>query len=288
MPQLTVVHLVWHNLGLEPFRRFIESYRRHPAGIEHELVLVFKEFPDDALHEPYYELAASLPYVPLSMPGTWLDIPAYFAMADHLEQSVHLCCLNSNSEILAPNWLALLHQHLTAPSANAGVVGCTGSWESLYNYARNELLPFTVASATPPPDPATIEQQLRPWAEAFDPFPNPHLRTNAFLVRRDLFRGVADRPGNEKVECWKFESGRRGFTRQLLARGLRPLVVGRDGAAFDVDHWPDSRTYRVGQQPNLMVADNQTRDYQNNEPARRSHLSLVAWGRDLSASPKAE
>src|SRR5665213_1673531 len=42
-----VVHLVRAANGIEPFRAFLESYVRHPAGLQHELVLLFKGFSSD-------------------------------------------------------------------------------------------------------------------------------------------------------------------------------------------------------------------------------------------------
>lgn len=35
-----VVHLVWAPLGPAPLRDFLRSYRAHPAGAEHELVIL--------------------------------------------------------------------------------------------------------------------------------------------------------------------------------------------------------------------------------------------------------
>jgi hypothetical protein len=265
MTDLSVVHLVWHRLGIEPFRRFVDSYRRHEAGIEHDLVLVFKEFSDEKLHEPYYDLMAGLRFQALVMPGSWFDIPAYFALGDHL----HAACLgflNSNSEIQADHWLAKLHGHLLEPGV--GLVGATGSWESHLDSARGQ-------------SPAV---SLQPWVEAFDPFPNAHVRTNAFMLRRELMAGLPWRPRNDKWDCWKFESGKQGLTRQVLSRGLRPLVVGRDGAAHEAEHWPASRTFRAGGQENLLVADNQTRDYAQADAQRRQTLAGMAWG---SGGPQA-
>ena len=43
------------------------------------------------------------------------------------------------------------------------------------------------------------------------------------------------------------------FTHQILQRGLHPVVVGRDGRAYDIDGWPASATYRAGGQQNLLV-----------------------------------
>ena len=44
MSNIAVFHIVWQPFGLEVFRKFLASYRAHPAGQAHELVLLFKGF----------------------------------------------------------------------------------------------------------------------------------------------------------------------------------------------------------------------------------------------------
>src|SRR4051794_16656181 len=45
--QIAVVYLARHAEGADPVRRFIDSYRRHPAGVAHDLVIVWKGFPNN-------------------------------------------------------------------------------------------------------------------------------------------------------------------------------------------------------------------------------------------------
>ena len=40
---ITVVFLMWMPYGFECFKNFINSYIQHPAGVEHGLVIVFKD-----------------------------------------------------------------------------------------------------------------------------------------------------------------------------------------------------------------------------------------------------
>ena len=71
------------------------------------------------------------------------------------------------------------------------------------------------------------------------------------------------------------------MTRQLWARGLQTLIVGRDGCAFPPQRWADSATFRSGDQANLLVADNRTRQWEAADPAERAHLSRLAWGEEI-------
>jgi hypothetical protein len=92
------------------------------------------------------------------------------------------------------------------------------------------------------------------------------------LSRMELARAV------DKRAAYLLESGRQSLTRRIQEQGLRAVVVGRDGRDYDVEEWPASRTFRSGDQGNLLVADNQTRDYQTASPSRRRRLSRDTWG----------
>jgi hypothetical protein len=75
------------------------------------------------------------------------------------------------------------------------------------------------------------------------------------------------------------EGGSRSLTRQVQAQGLEALVVGRDGVGYPPGRWPESGTFRRGEQANLLVADNRTRHYQEGGRLTRAGLSWLAWHR---------
>ena len=90
-----------------------------------------------------------------------------------------------------------------------------------------------------------------------------------------------------KSHAYELESGNAGITRQIEALGLRAVVVGRDGLAYDRDAWRESRTFRAGEQDNLLVADNQTRHYDEAQGRARRKLAQMAWG-NSSGVPQRE
>lgn len=280
MTDVCVVHLVWAPLGPEPVRRFAEAYRCHPAGHEHQLLVVLNGFADGVAQVPVSDLFDGIPHGTLTIPDPIQDIPAYFAAA-RAATAEYLCFLNSHSAPLADGWLAKLAAHAKRPEV--GIVGATGSWESFYNGLVGPAFPLPRTL-----HPTAWAQWL--WRSArrarraveaypqFAPFPNAHLRSNAFMLRRSLFLDLETGPLVTKEQAHKFESGRSGMTRQILARGLQALVVGRDGADYPPDRWPLSGTYRTGEQENLLVADNRTRDYAAGDAATRCWLARLAWG----------
>jgi hypothetical protein len=118
----------------------------------------------------------------------------------------------------------------------------------------------------------------------FADFPSPHLRTNALLVDRERWLDVCRPSPRDKLAAHRLESGRRGITARLTAMGLRVVVVGRDGRAYERSQWPDSRTFWQSSQENLLVADNQTRAYADGDAQRRRVLSGYAWGFQANAT----
>jgi hypothetical protein len=257
--EVCVVHLVWGPLGREPLERFAASYRRHSAGLAHRLVLLLNGFASGADAARAASLVDDLEPETLVVSPPRLDLPAYGEAARRLEAS-HLCFLNSHSTPLASGWLAKLHAALCRPGT--GLVGATGSYE-----APRSLNPL----------------RRRRWPR----FPNPHIRTNAFMLSRDLMTSLRWPDVRTKSRAWELESGTRGLTQQVWARGLLAVVVGRDGDVHPPEQWPASSTFRSGGQANLLVADNRTRQWEQADAADRRKLSRLAWGASPAAAAAA-
>lgn len=256
MTEICLAHLVRTPHGPEPLERFVASYRAHPAGAAHRLLVVWKDRGDGDSR-----IASVLDGVEadvLDAPAGLRDLGAYRYAAERTGEP-HVCFLNSHSEILADDWLGTMFARLRQPGV--GLVGATGSFES-------------VSSAGPRP--------LRPLLRRyFEPAPNPHVRTNAFMLPRDLLLSLDWPLVKRKWQALRLESGRHSITRQVMERGLETLVVGRDGRGYRPDEWPRSGTFRSGDQGNLLVADNRTRQYAEADPEFRRLLAAYAWGTPL-------
>ena len=291
---LCVAHLARAANGVAPLRAFLESYRRYPAGIEHELLILFKGFAQPLAAE-YEALLKDVNCTRRFIADRGFDIDAYFETA-RAHQAKYYCFMNSFSVILADGWLEKMHRVLT--ENDAGMVGATGSWQSfLYASFLDEvpLPPSWLASY-----PGWKRMLLRsfpflrpPWRSLrrwmlrgrFEPFPNYHLRTNAFLIGRELALRIQFNSMRKKFDAYEFESGSRGLTRQVLKLDKRVFVVGRDGKAYDMEHWHQSNTFWRRNQENLLVADNQTRMYDRSDAASRTVYSAYAWGPEADPRP---
>jgi hypothetical protein len=297
-----LVHLVRAANGPKPFSSFLDSYRAHPAGVEHDLILAMKGFSSRDSAAAYLDGAADLRALPLFFPDDGLDLSIYVEVARRLGERRY-CFVNSFSTVLTENWLACLSNALAGPSV--GLVGASGSWASPRSQALHaQGLPS--AYKTVFPDRRWMREQFeelereraaRPrgalrgalhradrWlmtaraAISFAPFPAPHLRTNAFMITGGTLAQLGLVRPQRKFNAYQLESGRKSVTRRVQRLGLGVVVVDRMGRTFEPDRWDRSLTFWQHDQEGLLVADNQTATYQRGDRDRRRLLSGYAWG----------
>jgi hypothetical protein len=296
---IAVVHLVWGPLGVAPLREFLASYARHPAGAEHELVVLFNGVGDGLRPQLQAELEG-VEHRLLATPEPVQDLAAYAYAAECL-RTERMCLLNSHSAILAPRWLGKLDDALDQP--RVGLAGVSGSWASMRSYALYHLgLPSAYRRVWPDraatlgefraldaertgPRPARgpirhlhTARALLDMLIGFPSFPAEHMRTNAFMAQRRLLGDVLNVGMRRKVDAHRLESGSRGLTRGVERAGLRVVVVDRAGRQFERADWPESETFWQGDQRGVLVSDNQTESYRLAGAERRRLLSTYAWG----------
>ncbi len=302
---IAVVHLV--RLGNAPadLDAFIASLAAHDAGAPFDLVLLWKSFADApeqraALRE---RVGPELAVTELDVSDAGFDLTAYAAAAARLPHD-RLCFMNSRSVVLAEGWLAHLDAALDAP--NTGAAGATGSWQGSASltarlcgvrneYAeafpdRRRLLEAVHAySGGPGPRGPLAEwafalSQYPRLARRFPAFPAAHLRTNAFLVGGERFGSLAMGDLRAKEDAHLFEHGRASMTAQLAARGLDAVTVDRYGTARRPADWHEADGLWQADQGDLLVADNQTRAFDQGSDSVRWLMSGLAWG--TRARPK--
>jgi len=279
MTDICVVYLARAKSGTASFRSFLESYRRWPAGLKHELLIVFKGFHSKQDTAPLVSLAREFQPRTLSMADFGFDLRAYGLALRHFKHD-YFCFLNSFSEIQAEDWLAKMYAFIQRPEV--GLVGTTASQESMYT---NVLIERAKRR-----QPTLLQQiwtpvRLRLCQICFDPFPNYHLRTNGIMIPRRIARKVWPRYVLTKRRAYLFENGKKSLTKRVLGLQLGVLVVGKDGKGYEPKRWWQSRTFRQGRQENLLISDNQTRQYTAADFQTRSHLSILAWGDRADPGP---
>ena len=300
MPDLALVHLVRKENGPEPFRELLESYRAVDAGADHDLVLLLKGFASNREADEVAALAGGLDAQRLYVDDEGFDVGAYFTATDRLEHA-RVCFVNSFTTVRAPGWLGTLASALRLP--DAGIAGATGSWASHWSWLRFNLglsTPYRAAF----PDRAWAQAQvlrltpdtrrvlaplwlrhgigtaraLRFFVGRFGPFPAAHVRTNGFLVEREVMRSLERTPIRRKYDAFVVEGGHKSLTRQIEALGLRALLAGADQQVYDVPDWARSGVFWQRGQENVLLEDNQTRTYRDADLDLRTYFATFAWG----------
>jgi hypothetical protein len=299
MHDVGVIYLYRFAEGDGPVRRFLATYARHPAGLDHDLNVVFKGFPDRHAFDRGRASFGDIAFNVIEHEDVGYDIGSY-RWAATVASNRRLLFLNTFSQILADGWLRQFDRALD--ESGIGLVGATGSWlaatagyEAEAKYYLGEALRWPLRfMGRPVPEPVgskrTRTRRHRPLHRYFlspleyaqrlyqyGRFPNPHIRTNAFMIERERFLSLDFPRFASKVDAYKFESGRRSMTRQILARNLSPVVVDKNGQTYAVSDWRSSKTFWTERQTNLIIADNRTADYASGDQEQRRVLENLAW-----------
>jgi hypothetical protein len=234
----------------DEFRRFAHAYQTCPAGLVHDLVVVFKGFPSVVSLEEGRSAFVGLRFEEIHTDDLSFDIGAYAEVVQRIECD-RVCFLNTKSEPVGSDWLLKLALNLEQPGV--GLVGATGSYETGT---------FGV------------------------PFPNVHIRSNAFMMRAALARPIL---GGFKIaskfDAYRAEHGFNSITRQVIASGEAALVVGCDARGYSPEWWSSSRTFRQGYQANLLVHDGQTRTFEASTWEEKRFLYEATWGEKRTPGP---
>lgn len=253
--ELGVIYVARYADGFYDFKRFMHSLAR-TTDKAFGLMVVYKGFPSattayEGWHPTAVQCHTLADTCACLMPDHGYDLTAYRVGAE-MAGNPTLAFFNTGSEILHPDWNTAFMEALKVDKV--GAVGATGSWESFQRGWLRRLL--------------------------FPAFPNPHLRTNAFAMRRDLFLRVwPHRRFRTKRGCYLWESGYNGFTRKLWALGYKVAVVATPRVMLDWPAWQFSayRSERWSSERPL-VADSQTRRFDELTPEGKKLLSRITWG----------
>eukprot|EP01037_Dinobryon_pediforme_P017467 gene17467-17659_t len=330
--KISCVYLARSAEGENAFKSFVESYKLYPAGIQHRLIVVFKGFDAVGLGSAQ-EIFKDIDYETILMDDVGYDIGAYFFATQKFD-SEYFCYLNTFSRVECEGWLEKLSRHIN--DATVGIVGATGSYESLnetyrfldairWYYAEKRLpmnedvdyyLHWFLKTFCAREQRRSVKLKLklkmqilnlaerlkiyqsirafeksifrhyrlggkRAYPASLPRFPNPHVRSNGFMMRRADFLATNIGLPQSKEQCLDFESGENGISASMVKRGKRILLVGRDGHGHDVEDWAKCGSYRSREQKNLLISDNQTRRYDTLSDGEKITYQFLTWGNKM-------
>lgn len=224
-------------------KRFINAYQRFRPQVAHTLYVVNKGFADDQLCYQYALFEDIKPRF-IDVDDEGFDLEAYRKAASQIKEPI-VFFMNTHSEPLQDGWLDKVYTTFIS-SDQIGLVGCSGNVETHH-----------------------------PFAPGFPKYPNYHVRSNGFmLATQDYLDMLGDRPVDSKIQAYQLEAGQASLTNMIQSTGRKALVVGRQGAVLPQHLWR-AGIFRSGGQHNLLLADNQTRFYQNASPLKKLMIWLI-------------
>jgi hypothetical protein len=277
---VSVVYLIWIPYGIALFQRFLHSYKVFKSGYEHHLILLFNGVESEEATSPFHQFAAGENLVYTSYyKRTGQDLEAYFWIAPQLNTD-YILFLNSFSELLAEDWLLKYMKAVTQVS-NVGLIGASASYQSYSDTIYHEnswAWRRTQSTADNIKKYKLLIKAHLLYRVYFKPFPNPHIRTTGFFISKKLFLSISFNQPKNKMQAYRFESGRNGFTRQVLKRNLAVILMDKHGRVYPIPDWYGSQTFWTRNQENLLVSDNQTERFRKADDQERRVLTFRAWG----------
>ncbi len=257
-------------------KKFLESTRFFKSGLGYSLNIIFKNkktIPDkvtyicDAYNAKLYFFE-----------DNGLDWGAYIRFAN-LDDSDFILFLNSNSKVLADNWLLNLYKPLKFN--NVKISGATGSFSS----SKTRCLPLKFIFYCP----IKFCKYLLGFSldlifkdSLFDSFPSIHIRSNAFMIKRlDFLEYVnTQKFPTSKLDVHCLENGKNSLSKYFLKKNHKIGVVDKNGVFYLPSKWKESKTFKYSNQENLLISDNQTNYYENHKKNYISKLimNFITWG----------
>lgn len=277
---VAIIHLVWVPLGIGLFEKFINSFSACDPLEDSELIIVFAGVENRQEITPFIELKNNMNIAfEFYIRNQGQDLETYFWIANKIGHPV-LLFFNSYSTLNSKKCLNIFVDNF---KGNMGMLSATASNQSHYSsvFANHTFkYEFDKSIGQNFKKLKLLTKNLLYWRLLFTPYPNPHLRTNGFMIRRDVMLQLKIRlPIKNKFAAYLIESGKNSITNQILKMGLEVGMVGKSGNCYRIADWPTSHIFWKGNQEDLLVSDNQTNIYSGASQKEKSRLKFLAWGK---------
>lgn len=266
----TVVYLAYYKGGISSFKKFLKYYKIYRAGVKHELIICFKNFnkKKDIIYWKKV-INKNIKYKVFidNHKINDFDWGSYRRVAKKNKSKI-IFFLNSYSYPIKNNWLKLITK-LYVPKT---LIGCTASYASLsssfFSYPKYFKINF-------------FKSLMYGFCNLFrfPIFPNPHIRSNAFLIKgRDFLTLKLPDVFKNKLQAHISESGRSGMTRQLKKKKFKIILANSKGQGYLENDWVNSEVFSYKTQKNLIISDNRTRNYDNLSLKEKIIQTQFHWG----------
>ena len=263
--KILVCYLVTCFDNSNSLKNFIEKYQNFKSGIDHELLICFKLLNNNQINS-IKSLLKTINYIEYIDKNDFndFDIGSYKRVAEDFSSRL-IFFLNGNSYPNCNNWLKLVFDNYVEKS----IIATSASNLSLFSSLKlKKIYKFF-----------SFYLKFKEYKKNYNSFPNPHIRTNGFLINSDDFTTfMKDKNIKNKEDAWIIESGKLGLTNYFKSKGFDIYVVNSDGEKFLENNWILSETFNYKNQDKYIISDNQIRKYLNQINAEKQISQYKTWG----------
>lgn len=245
---------------------FIKNYRKYNSGVEHKLLICFKNLSkkEKKIRIKFLtEINCELFIDPENKNDhEWGSIKRVASIYNEY----YIFFMNDYSYPIKKNWLWIISEKINSRT----ILACTASnssfaTNSFFRKKKQNLIKFLFNII---------------YFNLFVPrFPNPHLRANSFLIKaKDYLSFIKNKKINNKRHSLLLESGYNSFSKFFRSKNYKLLVINSDGKLFKEENWKKSHTFNYVDQEKLLISDKDTRYYQNLGQISKNKRVISVWG----------
>ena len=293
---VAVIYLAFGRQDYDGYtRRFFDSYKKHPAGIKHNLVVAAKSYENNQMgYASLIELSKQNNAVVIDLPDDGMEFAAFYRTAKQYDCE-YIFCFTSTSYILTDNWLNLFVSALEK-NPNCRLLAPNGSWENpfpnilarILNYIKHNKIKNAALAGTDNSHSRIKKNNLGTLISKILqsvfyplPFPNYHIRTSVFMINKALYMSYIEKYGfpQTREDAYAIEHGYNNISKFVKRRGFDFAVVGSNAEVYKPAYWDKSKTFRTPDLSNLIISDKQIDLYEKASPQERKWMELKTWGR---------
>jgi len=300
--------------GVNALVDFLASVDRYKISSQSKIVIALKEssesFFDEVANHVQKAQKKNLRIQLAVIPSGGFDIGTHYYVASHFKCEV-IVFMTATSRANVKNWDSFLLKKFREP--DVGVVGCMQSSESLKSsymeiltvmikmkfhitLNKRDLLILNARGMTLKKRKIQFsdnritkllvnlitfltlyfykkEEPFR-FLHHFPDFPNPHLRTTGFAIRRELFLSVFTESPKDKGDAFNYESGYGSLTRRCTTLGWKLLVVNMRGHYYNLEDTNTQTLFRYTKGDSI-VTDKESRRFHQLSIATQKKLNII-------------
>jgi hypothetical protein len=260
------------------FDTFSSSINKFNSGIEFDLHIILKGFNYDINYNIFFNKLNKINNISIHyIEDVGFDLNAYYKISKIINTKL-VFFMNSYSFVRHNNWL--LNFYIAHIYNKSSFVGSTASCESLhFKLPYLSIIKINSIFLFIPKLFKRLYFSLF-IDNNFPKFPNPHIRTNSFLIDRQFFLDYIslNKLPETKNDCYKVESGVNSLSRYIDNIHGNPGIINCNGTFFPLKNIKHSYLFRGENSDQIIVGDNRTIEYDRASNTNKCSLRYDAWG----------